>query len=335
MNLNLWKKIYNIIPNIIRKNFLRKVIAITFAVIVYIKISHEVGDRKVIRQVPIDLDIPANIEVVNYTPKRINVTVKGAEKAINLINSSNIQVDLPLQNLNKQTENFSNGRYKFELKKEYIKLPDSISLESFSPSSINLYCDKSIVKQVEVNPVFQNTSLPDYEKEGVKIIPDSVKIKGPKAIVQDINSVMTKPIYINESKITNNFRIEKQLKEINKNIKLIPNKVKVKIETERLFAIKIFEDIPVKFLINKDELKNKELEIIGTNKIKLILIGVKNKIKKVDKKSIMAFIEVKNFDKKASYKAKVHCCIKNINVKEKFIIPSILKYRLSSVERTK
>ena len=82
--IKLFKKMNSYVPLFIRRNFGRKVIAIFFAILVYVKVSSQLGEEKVLQRIPVNIVAHGDIDVMSYQPSSFNVTIKGPKRKVSL-----------------------------------------------------------------------------------------------------------------------------------------------------------------------------------------------------------------------------------------------------------
>lgn len=141
--LALLKKINSYVPQFIGRNFGRKVCAVIFATLVYVKVSNELVENKVFYNVPV---IPAkhgSIEVLSYKPEIVAVTVSGSRNRVRLMSIADIKIEIPIDESVLNKSYFSPCKsMKFDIDFKNIKLPRGIKVIDITPRDIAVYIDK-------------------------------------------------------------------------------------------------------------------------------------------------------------------------------------------------
>ena len=321
------EKLNLIVPGFIRKNFLRKVIAVFFAILVYMKVSTELGEEKIIQGVPINFITHGNVEVMAYKPKTVNITIRASKKSVNLLTHTEFRVDIPVTEdmLNSQ-QSTNDAHLNIDIDESFIHTPANVTIISVTPSDITVRCDKNISKKVLVDPQFAGSPPQDYEKGEISISPKHVTLTGPESILKEIKSINTQAIRLDRSTVAS-FQVEKQLQHIAPKVIVTPERVQVKVEIYKALATRVFENIPL-FIMNKGDNLHFTPKLF-TKAIDITLHGLKSHLEVLTRSQIRAFIDVTKYDKPGIYQSKVDSWCKDPSLNVKFIEPSYVKVDLS------
>lgn len=156
--------------------------------------------------------------------------------------NKDIRYDLNLLNLRRDTR-----IYTMQGINERLNLPQSVTVTSISPDSININFDNSLAKTV---PVINNVEVnlkSFYQIVGSpEIIPDSVVISGPTSVISKINAVSTE--YKKFDNISENLSVTvKLIDTLGNNLNIDPSFVTINYTVE-LAADKEFNDIDVEII---------------------------------------------------------------------------------------
>lgn len=197
------------------------------------------------------VNLTDNRALVNELPERIILTVTGPGYSIlkNRLSGNKPPLPVDLARVNHKITR-DDSRYEFYiltygLREDFSrKLRDDFEILSVEPDTIFFEFDRIARKKVPVNPSVEVSTMKQYMVYGrIKCQPDSVEISGPRAIVDTITEVVTKPeklLQVNKN-MTLNMNIE-SIKKVNISHKKIEVTIPVEQFTE---AVK---EVPVMLL---------------------------------------------------------------------------------------
>ena len=338
MKNELPTKLKTYIPLFVRRNFARKVIAIFFAILLYMKVSTQLDEEQVMQRIPINIVTHGNIDVINYLPETVDITVRGSKQKVRLLTPSNIRIEIPIDNEMLKRYNYQlNKSFSMILNEQYIHLPSGISFIRVIPNDITIHCDKRITKEVQVKPVFRGVLPIDYERGEVDVIPKTVAVTGPETILKDIKAIPTETIYLDKTTVED-FMVDIGVQPIDKKTLVSPASVQVKVEIYKSIGTRVVDDVPVCVLLGKQNTKLGFKPKLLSNTVNITLRGPNSQLEMLTKNKIKAFVDVSNFNKPGIYQTKVDCWINDPRINVKFIEPTILNVELLqtlSTEKTK
>lgn len=191
------KKSDIVIPFI--KNYGKMIIATVIATVLWVATNLEFDIEKTF-SVPVRYtNLPLNLIITNNPPDKVNLTVKGPRYEI-------FSFDNLISPMSYDLSSFSKGMSSVQIRTEDISLPRRIKAISTSPSEISIEIDSLTTKTVKINPVLGKLNE-GYIIEGVpKISPTRVKIKGPRKLIKQYETIDTRLISLEGEK--SNFSIE-------------------------------------------------------------------------------------------------------------------------------
>ncbi|TYB31806.1 MAG: YbbR-like domain-containing protein [Candidatus Mcinerneyibacterium aminivorans] len=186
-------------------------------------------DNRIIEEtikIPIKFNnLSKNMVIADYTPQKLEFEVKAKGKQISELKKRDLFYSI---NLN----NYEKGNYEFEVNKYNIENVDNYSLikDVKKSKKIQIVVDEKVEKFVKIEPKIVGELPRDYKLIGeIEIIPEYVKIKGPKSV----NIIETYPIDISDINKT----IKKEV-----NLQLPPYTTLVAEKNKNIFAnIKVTE----------------------------------------------------------------------------------------------
>ena len=334
----LFTKIRSFIPNFIKRNFGRKIVAIFFAVLVYMKVSTQLGEELVLQRIPVHVVAHGSIDVMNYLPSTVDVTISGSKQKVKLITPSDVRIEIPITKEILKQHNFElNKTFSISINNSNIHLPQGINLIRVIPEDIAIHCDKRIRKDVPVTPTFRGNPPLDYERGEVDVIPKAVSLTGPETILKDIITIPADPVYLDKTTVED-FMVDRKIQPIDKKILVSPESVQVKVEIYKTMETRVFDNIPVSVLLGKLNTKLGFKPKLLSHSVNITLRGPNSQLEMLTKSKIKAFVDISRFNKPGIYKVKVDCWINDSRITVKFIEPAMLNIELlltSSTENLK
>ena len=181
-------------------------LAISFALWMYVVmvIGPEYKDDFRDVEVVIKGDLKDNLMILGDQEFTVDLKLSGNRADLNKLNSSNIIVELDLSQI--QQEGKSPYRY------EIVNLPDSVTIESSSPSRITLDVVERGEKTVDVEVVYEKEKIPaGYGAIAVEQEFDKIRISGP---AEEIEPIKTARIQLDLNDKNNKTGIDKEEYEV-------------------------------------------------------------------------------------------------------------------------
>jgi YbbR domain-containing protein len=335
MNKKLLAKLVSYTPLFIKRNFGRKVIAVFFAILVYMKVSTQLDEEQVFQRIPVNVIPQGNIDIMNYLPTTVRVTIKGSKQKVKLLTPSEIRIEIPInEDTLKQYNYLIDKSFSMNITKQFIHLPPGINLIRVAPNNITIHCDKRITKDVSVTPAFRGFPPIDYERGEVEVVPKKVALTGPETILRDIKTIPTEPVYLNKTTVED-FMVDKKVQTVDKKILVSPTSVQLNVEIYKAIETSVFDDVPVSILLGKQNTKIGFKPILLSNTVNITLRGPNSQLEMLTKSQIKPFVDISHFDKPGIYQVKVNCWLKDPKINVKFIEPTMLNVELLKIPSPK
>ncbi len=171
------------------KNLSYKILAVILAIFIWYFV---VGEERaeVAFSVPLELiNIPRDLIVVNNVFQGIEMRVNGPRSLVR---------DLAAKNLTKSLD-FSHARpgtIVFPITSEGIPLPRGVKVTRINPTQVVVTLQKLMIKKVNIKSRLTGNPAPGYEVESTQINNEQVEIAGPQDVVENLETLYTKPIDI-------------------------------------------------------------------------------------------------------------------------------------------
>jgi YbbR domain-containing protein len=174
---------------LILENLGLKISAVLFSVFLWFFVTSR-GQSEISFEIPLEFqNIPAGLGIVNYTAKTVDVSIRGQERLIKDIKTSDTRVVLDMSKAKK-------GEFTYAVNKENVELPYSMTITNIVPSSVKVKIDEVITKTIPVRPSISGLPGKGFYLKSVEVEPQFVIIRGFKADVRRVNELKTEPVDI-------------------------------------------------------------------------------------------------------------------------------------------
>ena len=172
------------------KNWILKAVSLCLAIMLwYFVVGEDQVDMNI--QVPIEIiNLPANLTIANEYKKNIDVAVRGPRSVILDLRNRNITRPVDLSSAQPGTIVIKNDE-------RSIPLPKGILVQRLQPTNITLLLDQLTQKNFPIKTVTEGKPAPGYELGKISIDPDHLIISGPRAILENEQSLKTYAINLN------------------------------------------------------------------------------------------------------------------------------------------
>ena len=169
-------------------NFWLKVLSLLLATGLWLAISPEQEPAEVAVRVPIEFQhMPAELEISSVTIPEAQIRVRGPERLIRDLRSTDIHADLNLADAKP-------GERTFDLTAQQIRLQRDLAVVQVVPGQVHLAFDTRLTRTVEIHPRVTGNFVPGEEIGKVLVDPEKVTISGPRHHVELVDAVTTDPV---------------------------------------------------------------------------------------------------------------------------------------------
>lgn len=167
-------------------NFSWKVLSLLVAFGIWFVVMSS-NSIEITKEVTLEMDIPPGLVVANEVPDRVSFRLSGSKFFLRTLANSldTIRIDL--------TKAKAGPAY-YKIEKESLRLPIGVKILSISPSTINPVLELMERKSVPVEVVKKNEVPNGYRLIRLQAMPKTVRIKGPKNLVEKISVIQSSPV---------------------------------------------------------------------------------------------------------------------------------------------
>lgn len=184
-------------------NFGLKIVAVLLAVFLWLFVTSR-GQSEMSLNVPVEFkNIPAGLEMVNTSTKTIELSIRGQERFMQFIKSTDIRVSVDLSKAKK-------GEGVYYISRSDVILPNTVTVANINPSSVRVTFEEMKTRVVRVIPVLVGQPARGYGVKSIAVEPQTVVIEGIQSETSRVNVIKTEPLDItgiNET-ITQSVRLD-------------------------------------------------------------------------------------------------------------------------------
>ncbi len=312
------------VPAFIREDFVRKLIALILATIIYIGVLDRLGVNQDISGVRVPVKTPSSFVIIQDQMPTVTLTVSGSQSIIKRLKPE----DFSVSNIEIQEERYQQGKpYELKLRPENFRAPIGVSVVSVNPEILRIDIDKVETKEVLVRVKFdQNEPLPPgYKLDRHTVHPDKVMVTGPSSSIGKLDYITTEPISLD--RITQNFDITKKLVVHLPNVKVSPLQVKISAEISREFEEKTYTALPIR-LISGENQKANSAELKETVHAQVMISAPSEILRTLSADDIKVFVDISNLKESGTYTLPLGCWIGKNKIEVKTIRPEKVKVKI-------
>ena len=265
-----------------RTNISFKVLAVILATFVWFLARQSGETIQMSFYAPIVFKNVSPVFQVNSDPPQINIVVLTNSRQS--FNPQEIQAVLDLKNAEE-------GTLSYVLTERNILTPVKVEITRIHPSQITVNIEELIEKSFSIKPRYQGTPKRGYLLGDIKMVPDTLMMRGPRSILEKLEHISTHEIELENLKESVSMRVELELPEgniqiLNKNIDYYSAEVTI----NSLPIRKRFDNVPV-FLRNAEY-----VSIINPNTFNIFVEGAEDLINEIKIDDLLGEIDLSSYE---------------------------------------
>ena len=314
---SVWTTLYNIV----RKDFVRKIIALLLTIIIYVAVLARLSVSHDIPGIDIPINPPSGFVVMQKGSPTVRLTVTGSQNRLKRLKPE----DFKVTDLEIKPEKYVEGKpYILQLSPSNFHAPLGVSVESVSPESLRIDIDKLESMELPVKAAFDPLQpLPAGYKVGhYEISPEKVRVTAPSMFLKGKNAireVTTLPIGLDN--MTGTFDVNKNISILRPDIKISPENVRVRLFIVRKFEEKTYKNLKIRIM--QDSGKN---IVLADNRQATVKLSASGEIlHKLTNDDIRVYVSASDLPPNGSGDLKLYCTVNNRDVTVTSIIPEKVK----------
>ncbi len=169
-------------------NFWLKILSLLLATGLWMAISPNQEPAEVAVRVPIEFQhVPWQLEISSSTIPEAQIRVRGPERLIRDLRSTDIHAELDLGDV-------QSGERTFNLTAQQIRLPRELRVVQVVPGQVHLSFDTRMTREVEIRPRVTGTFATGEQIGKVLVDPQRITIVGPRHHVELMDAATTDPV---------------------------------------------------------------------------------------------------------------------------------------------
>jgi len=265
-----------------RINISFKILALVLAIFVWFLARKSGETIQMSFYAPVVFKNVSPVFQVNSDPPQINIVVLTNSRES--FNPQEIQAVLDLKNAQE-------GTLSYVLTESHISSPVKVEITRIHPSQITVKIEELIEKSFSIKPRYQGTPKGGYLLGDIKIVPDTLTMRGPRSILEKLEYISTHEIELEDLKESVSMRVELELPEgnvqiINKNVDYYSAEVTI----NSLPVRKRFDNVPV-YLLNMDF-----VSVINPNTFNIFVEGPADLVKEIKIEELIGEIDLSSYE---------------------------------------
>jgi YbbR domain-containing protein len=169
-------------------NFWLKILSLVLAAGLWLAIAPDQEPAEVAVRVPIEFQhVPPHLEISSVTIPEAQIRVRGPERVIRDLRSTDIHADLDLADAKP-------GDRTFDLTAQQIRHQRELRVVQVVPGQVHLSFDTRLTRVVEIRPRVTGNFLAGEQVAKVLVDPEKITITGPRHHVEMMDAATTDPI---------------------------------------------------------------------------------------------------------------------------------------------
>jgi len=182
-------------------NFWWKLLSLAIAGVLWVLL---VGQTDLVSSIPVALQlrhIPKELELSSDLPERVHVQVHGPAGRLTMENLNRTAVAIDLSSVDKP------GERTVTLDQSMVSLPPGVHLDRIIPAQVRLTFEERVTREVAVLVRFAGAIPEGYRLANQSVLPERIRITGPRSRVENIITVQTDPLDLSSTVGNAEFRV--------------------------------------------------------------------------------------------------------------------------------
>lgn len=165
-----------------------KVTALVLAAITWFFVKGITSDRRVIQDVPLEIKVKPGLALLRSDPATVGVVVSGTREDVRQVSRQDVSAVLDLSRDDRM------GEWTVPLRTRMISAPRRVLVDEVQPARVRVSVDQLVERELRVEAQLTGSLPSGLAIEQVIITPLSVRVKGPKSVLESMSGVATLPI---------------------------------------------------------------------------------------------------------------------------------------------
>ena len=271
----------------------QKAASLVLAFVTWYAIRSVINFETVVSDIPITIQVNPGWAILDRSARTVDVLFRGSQEDIRYLNRDQISVEADIRG-----KPFV-GALVVKLLPKNVRAPGGVRAAVIWPDEITLKLDQEGEKQVPVKADLQGAVPEGYEVDTVKCTPASVLLQGPRQRLDEIDSVRTAAIEL-EDRVRSFKKLKMAVVPPGENWvgRVNPSNVVVEITIAERSATREFQDLPVRVLVSPGEGPKLDIRPV---KVNVMLKGLAESLKNLKPEDVQASVDCSALQAGVSY----------------------------------
>ena len=229
------------IPSFIRRDFLRKMMALLFAILLWFYVEGQLRQGETFQNIPVTLMYDKNSVSLEKELFTVSVSLRGSGRMLQKVRPSDLKVTAQMKS---DAVPKGGGFYDLPLPPENVSAPVGVRVVQVDPPRLMIPVDRMETKRnVPVRVTFSGKLRPGYQSGKSSVSPAQIDIRGPGRMLTDLKELLTEPVPLDET-LTQGFEMDVKLAP---RTGILPNSetVHVVVEVSKQTILQTYQELPL------------------------------------------------------------------------------------------
>lgn len=234
------------VPSFIRTDFLRKLVALIFAVLLWCLVRYQLDQTDTYRDVPVKVEYDANSMLVEKEMLTVNVVLRGSRQRLQKVRSADLRGTVRIPRVEK-------GVYFYDivLRADNFAVPLGTTISEIKPDRDTLSVDVIDAKKgIPIRVRYSGNLREGYQITKCTLVPSTVDIRGPAKLLSEIKELVTEPVPLDET-VKDSFEFKTRLVPM---FSVMPSAdtISVMVDVARQTLEQSYQELPLSILTAPD-----------------------------------------------------------------------------------
>jgi YbbR domain-containing protein len=179
-----------------------KLVSLVLATCTWFFVKGVTSDWRLIEGVPLEVKAKSGLTVLQTSVSTVNVTVRGTREDVRQVSLQDLSAVVDL------THDDRVGPITVKLTPRSVRHSRRVQVSEIDPAEVTVNVDEMIERELPVQPQLGGEMPPNLSIERVVTQPETVKVKGPKALLNGMKSITTLPVDVTGRRTSFRERVE-------------------------------------------------------------------------------------------------------------------------------
>jgi YbbR domain-containing protein len=179
-----------------------KLVSLVLATFTWFFVKGVTSDWRLIEGVPLEVKAKAGLTVLQTSAPTINIKVSGTREDVRQVSRQDLSAVVDLTHDNRL------GPITVKLTSRSVRHSRRVQISEIDPAEVTVNVDEMIERELPVQPQFGGELPTSLSVERVLTQPETIKVKGPKTLLDSMAGITTLPIDVTGRRTSFRERVE-------------------------------------------------------------------------------------------------------------------------------